>query len=100
MPRLQGASEINELGKLMISYQLSRIPLTFLVWMVAPVVMLMSCPGTSWNSNSFTKAARAQMASSIANWSPTHLRGPPLKGMYLRAECEGRERADSRALGE
>jgi hypothetical protein len=23
------------------------------------------------------------MASSKANWSPTHLRGPPLKGMNL-----------------
>jgi hypothetical protein len=32
------------------------------------------------------------VASMIANWSPTHLRGPPLRGMYLRKRkrCCGR----------
>lgn len=62
------------------------------VWMVAPVVMLICCPGTKLKLNRFSVTARATTASMRANWSPTHLRGPPLKGMYLqtaRAKTQG-----------
>lgn len=55
------------------------------MWMVAPVVIPMSWSGTSENSNRFRRMARATMASSIANWSPTHFLGPPLNGMYLKS---------------
>jgi hypothetical protein len=55
------------------------------VWMVAPVVMLMVWFGTSVNSKRCNSNANATVADSIANWSPTHFRGPPLNGMYLKS---------------
>jgi hypothetical protein len=58
--------------------------ITVVVWMVAPVVMLMVWFGTSVNSKRCNSNANATVADSIANWSPTHFRGPPLNGMYLQ----------------
>ena len=60
----------------------------FCVWIVAPVVIPMSCPGTSAKSKRRNRLPMTAIASSSANWSPTHLRGPPLNGMYLRARSE------------
>lgn len=57
--------------------------ITFVVCIVAPVVMLIFWSGTSSKFIFCRKIARATIASSKANWSPTHLRGPPLKGMNL-----------------
>ena len=51
----------------------------FLVWMVAPVVMPGSNPGLGARSYSLSSTASATTASIKANWSPTHLRGPPLQ---------------------
>ncbi len=56
----------------------------FCVWMVAPVVMPTSWSGTSAKSKRRSTTASATTASISANWSPTHLRGPPLKGINLR----------------
>lgn len=56
----------------------------FVVWMVAPVVMPISCPGVSSASNWWRITATAMTASMRANWSPTHFLGPPLNGMYLQ----------------
>lgn len=55
----------------------------FWVWMVAPVVIPMSWSGTILKSKRLSSTASAMTASMRANWSPTHFRGPPLKGIYL-----------------
>lgn len=57
---------------------------TFVVWIVAPVVMLIFWSGTSSKFMCCRTIASATIASSSANWSPTHLRGPPLNGMNLQ----------------
>lgn len=56
------------------------------VWMVAPVVILISF-GSSARSklNRLTSIANATAASSTANWSPTHLREPPPNGKYAKS---------------
>lgn len=51
--------------------------------MVAPVVMPIFWSGTSSKFKFCRKIERAITASNKANWSPTHLRGPPLNGMNL-----------------
>jgi len=38
----------------------------------------------TWYSKFLISTASETTASIMANWSPTHLRGPPLKGMYLQ----------------
>lgn len=74
--------------RILLAYHLNswvrEIPgLTFVVCMVAPVVMLIFWSGTSSKFIFCKSIARATIASSRANWSPTHFRGPPLKGMNL-----------------
>jgi len=60
---------------------------TVVVWIVAPVVIPIIWSGTNSKLNFWRSTAKATVASSIANWSPTHLRGPPLNGIYLQPPC-------------
>mmetsp|Transcript_67000 Transcript_67000/g.188686 ORF Transcript_67000/g.188686 Transcript_67000/m.188686 type:complete len:244 (-) Transcript_67000:1209-1940(-) len=63
----------------------------FRVWIVAPVLMPtlsavgVGPSGAKLKSYRRRSIASATVASSSANWSPTHLRGPPPKGRYAKS---------------
>lgn len=82
--RMRATSQCKAMFDQVLFLSLHHSP--FFVWIVAPVTISTSSGDPLSSTSKFRSSrARATVDSRSANWSPTHLRGPPPKGRKAKS---------------